>query len=100
VLHLLFLTYTAAEEDAEPFVRDHVAFLEEHHGDGIFLVSGQTAPTTIGGAIIAQGVDRAGVEQIVRQDPFVTHGVAEYTITTIVPGRVHPALSALLAQSS
>ncbi|MBZ2407320.1 hypothetical protein HX747_04055 [Streptomyces sp. L06] len=29
---------------------------------------------------------------------FVAHGVAEYVITTLTPGRVHPALAPLLAQ--
>ncbi|MFE1920971.1 hypothetical protein ACFW91_00195 [Streptomyces asoensis] len=47
--------------------------------------------------IIAHGVDRSAVEQITAQDPFVVNGVAEYTITTITPGRVHPALDPLPA---
>jgi uncharacterized protein YciI len=96
MLHLLSLHYTAPEQEAEPFVRDHISYLERHHQDGTFLVSGQTVPTSIGGVIIARGFDRAAIEQIAAQDPFVLNDVAEYTITTITPGRVHPDLSPLL----
>ncbi|MEV6618393.1 YciI family protein [Streptomyces sp. NPDC051051] len=96
MLHLLSLHYTASEQEAEPFVRDHVTFLERHHQDGTFLVSGQTVPTSIGGVIIARGVDRTTIEQIAAQDPFVLNNVAEYAITTVTPGRVHPDLSPVL----
>ncbi|WP_432190614.1 YciI family protein [Streptomyces sp. Tue6028] len=96
VLHLLQLHYTATEQDADPHVAGHVAYLERHHAAGTFLVSGQTIPTQDGGAIIAHGVNRDTIEQITTEDPFVTNGVAKYTITTITPGRVHPALADVL----
>ncbi|MFD5661106.1 YciI family protein [Streptomyces hirsutus] len=96
MLHLLSLNYTASEQAAGPFIKDHVAYLERHHRDGTFLISGQTVPTSIGGAIIAHGADRSTIEQITAQDPFVTNGVAQYTITTITPGRVHPGLADVL----
>jgi uncharacterized protein YciI len=96
VLHLMSLRYTRTEEAAGPFVGAHVAYLERHHKDGTFLVSGQTVPTALGGAIVACGVDRAGIERIAAEDPFVVNGVAVYAITTITPARVHPALEDLL----
>jgi uncharacterized protein YciI len=96
MLHLLFLTYTGSEEDARPFVAAHVDHLERHHRAGTFLVSGQTVPSTEGGAIIAHGVDRRTIERIAAEDPLVTSGVATYGITTIDPGRVHPGLAGLL----
>jgi uncharacterized protein YciI len=96
MLHLLSLRYTGSEQEAAPHIAGHVAYLERHHRDGTFLVSGQTVPTSVGGAIIAHGVDRPTIERITAQDPFVAHGVAEYTITTISPGRVHPGLAAVL----
>ncbi|MGW3243671.1 YciI family protein [Streptomyces sp. NPDC001070] len=96
MLHLLLLTYTGSEEDAGPFVAAHVDHLEHHHRAGTFLVSGQTVPSTEGGAIIARGVDRRAIERIAAEDPLVTSGVATYEITTIDPGRVHPDLAGLL----
>ncbi|OIV39446.1 hypothetical protein BIV57_01010 [Mangrovactinospora gilvigrisea] len=96
MLHLLLLHYTGSELAAEPFIKDHVAYLERHYRDGTFLVSGQTDPTSNGGAIVAHGVDRSTIEQITAQDPFVANSVAKYTITTIIPGRVHPDLAGVL----
>jgi uncharacterized protein YciI len=96
MLHLLLLQYTGSEQDAEPFVAAHVDYLERHHQDGTFLVSGQTVPSAWGGAIVAGGIDRLAVERITAEDPFVVAGVARYTVTTIDPGRVHPALADVL----
>jgi uncharacterized protein YciI len=96
MLHLLLLQYTASEQEAAPFVAAHVDFLERHHRDGTFLVSGQTVPSAQGGAIVAGGIDRSAVERITAEDPFVVAGVARYAVTTIDPGRVHPALADVL----
>ncbi|MCG3041841.1 YciI family protein [Streptomyces sp. S1A] len=100
MLHLLVLEYTGAPERAEPHVAAHVDFLERHHREGVFLLSGQTVPAGHGGAILARGVDRAAVEEIAARDPFVVAGVARYAITTVDPGRAHPALAGVLAVDS
>ncbi|WP_240466542.1 MULTISPECIES: hypothetical protein [Streptomyces] len=56
-------------------------------------------PTEDGGAILAHGTDRAGIERIAAEGPFVAHGVAEYAVTTtLTPGRAHPAAARLLAE--
>ncbi|WP_426753792.1 YciI family protein [Myxococcus sp. Y35] len=96
MLHLLCLKYRESEAAAAPYVADHVRFLERYHGAGTFILSGQTVPTSLGGVIVARGIDRAAVERIAAEDPFVLAGVAEYTILSIEPGRVHPALGVLL----
>ncbi|WP_432866052.1 YciI family protein [Microbispora rosea] len=100
MLHLLIVSYTGSEEDAAPFVRDHVGYLERHHADGVFLVSGQTVPSSQGGAIVARGVDREAIERISAEDPFVVNGVATHAITTIEPGRVHAALATPLTAAA
>ncbi|WP_067468969.1 YciI family protein [Actinomadura macra] len=100
MLHLLRMEYTGTEQAAAPHVRDHVAYLERHHADRTFLLSGETVPSTGGGLIIAAGVDRATAEKITGEDPFVRAGVGRYTITTVDPGRIHPALTALINGAS
>ncbi|WP_232283666.1 YciI family protein [Saccharomonospora cyanea] len=40
--------------------------------------------------IVAHGVDRDTIEAIAARDPFVVAGVAQYSITTVIAGRVHP----------
>ncbi|WP_326558611.1 YciI family protein [Micromonospora sp. NBC_01796] len=96
MLHLLYLRYTGSEQEAEPFVPGHVLFLERYHHEGTFLVSGQALPSMEGGAIVACAADRAAIERVVAEDPFVKAGVATYAVTTIDPGRVHPALAGML----
>ncbi|MFJ7003207.1 hypothetical protein [Streptomyces albidoflavus] len=56
-------------------------------------------PAEDGGAILAHGTDRTGIERIAAEDPFVAHGVAGHDVTTtLTPGRVHPAAAHLLAE--
>ncbi len=96
LVHLLFLRYTGTEQDADPLVPKHAEYLNRQHHAGVFVLSGQTEPTSVGGAIVAVGVDRAEVEAIAEQDPFVLGEIARYEIVTINAGRVHPMLAALV----
>ena len=47
LVHLLFLRYTGAEQDAEPFTHKHAEYLNRHHHAGVFVLSGQTVPTSV-----------------------------------------------------
>ncbi len=94
--HLLILRYTVPPTEAEPYLADHAEYLERHHAEGTFVLSGQTVPEDIGRAILATGLDRAAIEKAAAADPFVTAGVARYEIITITPGRVHPELGQVL----
>jgi uncharacterized protein YciI len=96
MMHLLILRYTVPIERAEPHVPDHLEYLERHHGDGTFVLSGQTPPPQAGEAILATGLDRTGIEDLTATDPFVKAGVGAYEILTISPDRVHPDLADLL----
>jgi uncharacterized protein YciI len=96
MIHLLILRYTGPAERAEPHVPKHVEYLQRHHADGTFVLSGETDPPPGGGVIVAAGLDRASIEQIASTDPFVTAGVGAYEILTITPARAHPDLTDLL----
>lgn len=100
MLHLLVLEYTGSPERAEPYAAARADFLERHHREGVFLLSGRAVPAERGGAILVRGVDRTAVERIAAEDPLVAAGVARYGITTVDPGRVHPALAGVLAVDS
>jgi uncharacterized protein YciI len=60
-------------------MKSHVAFLNKHYAAGTFLVSGRKIPRD-GGVILAVGDDRAQIEAIVQEDPFVSRGLATYRI--------------------
>lgn len=66
-----------ARIDAE--MKAHVAWLNAHYADGTFLASGRKVPRD-GGIILALGHDRAQIEAIVRADPFVARGLADYRL--------------------
>jgi uncharacterized protein YciI len=96
VIHVLILRYTVPAAEAEPHVPGHAEFVERHHADGTFVLSGQTVPEETGGVIMALGMDRAAIEQVAAADPFVTAGVGSYEIITMTPGQAHPDLEQVL----
>jgi uncharacterized protein YciI len=75
-MFVIELTYKADLPAIDARMREHMRFLKAHYASGHFLVSGRKIPRD-GGIILAVGKDRAEVEAIARQDPFVTHGLAD-----------------------
>jgi uncharacterized protein YciI len=73
------LTYRAPLDAIDANMAAHVAFLNKHYRAGNFLVSGRQIPRT-GGVIIAIADTEQQVENIVREDPFVAKGLADYRI--------------------
>ncbi|MEU2908552.1 YciI family protein [Streptomyces massasporeus] len=87
------LVYTAPPEAVDAVLAEHVVGLDEQYRQGVFLASGRTVPRD-GGAIIAVAGDRARIEEITAQDPFVTAGVCVYRVTGFVATKTAPALEA------
>ena len=75
-MFVIELTYTADLQRIDARMREHMAFLKKHYASGHFLVSGRKIPRD-GGIILAVGKDRAEIEAIAQQDPFVTHSLAD-----------------------
>ncbi|MER7502840.1 YciI family protein [Nonomuraea pusilla] len=98
-MHVLLVRYTDGPEPAAPHVPGHVAYLERWHGEGTFLLSGQTVPDTLGGVILAVGA-REHVERVAAEDPFAVAGVAAYEIVTVEPGRLRGDLRTLLEEAA
>lgn len=57
----------------------HVKFLKKYYASGHFLVSGRKIPRA-GGIILAVGKSRSEIETIIKEDPFHTHGLAEFRV--------------------
>jgi uncharacterized protein YciI len=95
-MHVLVLFYLVPAEQVEPYVAAHAEYLERHHADGTFVLSGQTVQPSAGGVILATGLDRSGIEEVAAADPFVAAGVGAYDILSVTPGRAHPDLMGLL----
>jgi uncharacterized protein YciI len=73
------LNYKADLKEIDARMRAHMAFLKKHYAEGRFLISGRKIPRD-GGIILALGKDRAEIETIMRDDPFVKHGLAEFRV--------------------
>jgi uncharacterized protein YciI len=78
-MFVIELTYRAPLSAIDGRMKAHVAFLKKHYDAGNFLVSGRQIPRT-GGVILAVGDSREQIEAIMREDPFVLHGLAEVRI--------------------
>ena len=78
-MFIVELIYKADLAAIDAQMRPHMAFLKKHYAAGTFVVSGRKVPRE-GGVIIAAGKSRAEIETIVKEDPFVKLGLAEFRI--------------------
>ena len=78
-MFVIELVYNADLVDIDAAMKAHVTWLNEHYAAGTFVVSGRKVPRDVG-IILATGHDRAALEAIVRADPFVARGLADYRL--------------------
>jgi uncharacterized protein YciI len=78
-MFVIELLYKADLKEIDASMRAHMAFLKQQYAAGKFLVSGRKVPRD-GGIILAIASSRDEIEEIVRQDPFVKRGLAEFRV--------------------
>lgn len=78
-MFVIELIYKVDLGQIDAHMKAHVAFLKKYYAAGNFVVSGRKLPRD-GGIILAVGTDRARIEAIVLEDPFVSGGLADYRI--------------------
>jgi uncharacterized protein YciI len=78
-MFIIELIYKVDLAQIDAAMKSHVAWLKRHYAAGTFVVSGRKVPRD-GGIILATGHDRAALEAIVREDPFVANGLADYRL--------------------
>ena len=78
-MFVIELVYKADLDEIDAHMAAHVAFLKKYYAAGNFLVSGRKVPRD-GGIILAVGKNRRQIEAIVEEDPFRTHGLADFRI--------------------
>lgn len=83
-MFIISLTYKVTIENVEHHIPEHNLFLQKHYDSGIFIASGRKEPRT-GGVIISNAQSKNEVEQIIKEDPFYIHQVADYDITEFIP---------------
>ena len=78
-MFVIELVYKVDLSEIDAHMAAHVAFLKKYYAAGNFLVSGRKIPRD-GGIIPPVGKRRQQIEQIVAEDPFYTHGLADFRI--------------------
>ena len=78
-MFVIELTYKAPLTEIDAHMRAHMKFLTNHYASGHFLISGRKIPRD-GGIILAVGQSHEEIEAIVREDPFVARGLAEFRV--------------------
>jgi uncharacterized protein YciI len=90
-MFVIELLYRADLQQIDAHMSRHMAYLRTHYDAGTFVASGRKVPRD-GGIILAVGTDRDRIEQIVREDPFVSQGLADYRIIQFRASQLAPDL--------
>lgn len=94
-MFIINLHYIVPLTELDKHMNAHVKFLQKYYKQNIFVASGRKVPRT-GGIILALAESKEQVEEIIQQDPFFTHNLAEFTITEFLTSQYHPDLKNLL----
>ena len=94
-MFVIELVYKVDLAEIDAAMKPHMAWLNKHYAAGTFVLSGRKVPRD-GGIILAIGNDRASIEAIVAEDPFVARGLADVRLIefrasqrgTDVPARI------------
>ncbi|HUP38892.1 MAG TPA: YciI family protein [Vicinamibacterales bacterium] len=78
-MFVIELVYKTELTKIDAHMAAHVKFLKKYYASGHFVVSGRKIPRD-GGIILAVGRSREEIDKIVSEDPFHTHGLADFRI--------------------
>jgi len=91
-LHIIIVNYIKDIEVIDGLLSDHRDFLRGYFDEGVFLLSGPQVPRT-GGIILAQGVSKEKLVELLKDDPFAQAGAAEYKVLEFEPRMASPLFS-------
>ncbi len=94
-MFVIDLHYTVSLEKIDAHMTDHVKYLHKYYKQNVFIASGRKVPRT-GGVILAQANSKEEIDSIIKEDPFYTHGLADFTVTEFLTSQAHPQLKSFL----
>ena len=97
-MYIIDLNYIVPLEELDAHMTEHVKYLHRDYKQNKFVTSGRKVPRT-GGIILALADSKEEVEQIISEDPFFIHKLAEFNITEFLTSQMHPQLKPLLGKS-
>ena len=98
-MFIIDLNYIVPLEQLDKHMTDHVKFLHKYYKQNAFVASGRKVPRT-GGIILALANSKEEVEEIISEDPFAIHKLAEFRVTEFQTSQSHPDLKHLLSKKS
>ena len=94
-MFIINLNYIVPLEQLDAHMTEHVKFLRKYYKMNVFVASGRKVPRT-GGIILALANSKEEVDQIISEDPFYIHKLAEFSVTEFLTSQSHPDLKNLL----
>ena len=70
--------YLKPLDEVDKYLEAHRAFLKSLYAKGITICSGPQIPRT-GGFILMNAASKTAAMEIIKNDPYVIHGLAEYS---------------------
>lgn len=96
-MFIIMLAYKKPMIEIEKHLEAHRMFLDKGYKDGLFIVSGPKSPRN-GGIIISQSKKREQLENMIKQDPFHIHDLADYEIIEFIPTKYNAGFSCFIDQ--
>ncbi|OIN85723.1 MAG: hypothetical protein AUJ12_08390 [Alphaproteobacteria bacterium CG1_02_46_17] len=94
-MFVILLHYLKPIEEVERIVVPHRAYLDQLYKDGVLLASGPQIPRT-GGVLLAKGMDKEVLWELLHKDPFYTEGIADYKLIEFDPIKYNAVLKDIL----
>ena len=88
-MFLISLTYTKPLIEIDKYLSAHSEFLDKKYAAGILIFSGRKVPRT-GGLFLTTLTNREAVDEMIHEDPFHEHRLANYEIIEFTPTKWDP----------
>lgn len=89
------LTYKKPMTEADKYLEEHRKFLDNCYQAGVFIASGVKVPRD--GGIILANVPRTDIDDILKEDPFYQHDIADYVVKEFIPSKYCELLKPLFS---
>ena len=93
-MFIISVEYKKPLAEVDSHLPAHIEYLKAQYKAGNFLLSGRKKPRT-GGIILSNIGSKEDLDQIIKQDPFYHHQVADYHIIEFEPSMTSAGLEFL-----
>ena len=95
-MYIIILTYQKDLSEVEKHLEAHRAYLDRYYTSGHFIASGAQVPRK-GGVILCKAGSKEEILDIIAQDPFHEHRIADYQIIEFTPTKFSEAFGKVLS---